>query len=261
MLPFLLNLGGPALKTLSSVLRKKVSVSTVLLVLCLLGAAIYAFKEHDRANSSEELAGWMVQVNDSTQAKIARKELDRRNALSEAAKALHGKVVASVTIHTKPDTIFVPVTEVITSTVSPDSTRTAILEDSTTHKGYKMKITSVAPPYPANLRIGYELTTPAFNPTIGFIKTGSSYAATVMWADMKFTLDDALFIPAERREPNWKLTGEAGLAYNLDDPNKFDPLRTAVTLSYNSVGVSSYTDVTMKNKGVMLKYTKTFWSH
>ncbi len=201
-------LGGAA-----TLLQKQVKVYSVLLVLGLVGVSYMAYKHWTKPSDLE--GNWTQKMNDSTIAVVAKNE-PVKNAVTEAAKTLKGKVVAGATIITAPETVFVQPREVIESTVLPDSTREAVLNDSTA-QGYKIKITAIAPPFPQNLKIGYEFIVPSFHPEIGFVKAGNTYAAVVSWAGKTFEVKDAFVVPAERRVPTWGLYGQGEALYDVTD--------------------------------------------
>src|SRR4051812_9398680 len=130
-----------------------------------------------------------TQLNDSTVAAPASTSLGRHElpALTDAANALHGRLVAGVSFHTRPDSTVRALKEVTTSRV--DSTRKAVLVD-TTKMGVVLHIDAEAPAFPAPLKLGYSLTVPSFSPKVGFVQTGDSYAAIVSWAGQQITVDN-----------------------------------------------------------------------
>jgi hypothetical protein len=142
-----------------------------------------------------------VQLNDSTVAAPAGTSLGRHElpALTDAADALHGKLAAGVSFHTRPDTSVRSLGEV-TTVSRVDSTRTAVLVD-TTKMGVILRVDAEAPAFPAPLKLGYSLTVPAFSPSVGFVQTGDSYAAVVTWADQVVKIDNAFVLP----QPHVKL--------------------------------------------------------
>lgn len=174
-----------------------------------LGVAVCAFAwlawhEHN-VKPPVKLVG-QTQLNDSTVAAPAATSLGRHElpALTDAADALNGKLVAGVSFHTKADTTIRSLKEVTTSTVVGDSTRKAALDD-TTAMGIVLHVDAEAPAFPAALKLGYSLSVPSFNPKVGFVRTGDTYAATVSWGGQKITLDDAFYLPPKK----WRLVAGA----------------------------------------------------
>lgn len=139
-----------------------------------------------------------VQLNDSTVAAPAGTSLGRHElpALTDAAHALNGKLVAGVSFHTKADTTVKPLTEVTTSR-TVDSVRKAVLED-TTAMGITVHIDAEAPAFPAPLKLGYSVSVPAFSPSVGFVQTGNTYAAIVTWGGQQIKIDSAFVLPQPR---------------------------------------------------------------
>lgn len=110
-------------------------------------------------------------------------------------------MVAGVRIVTRADTVFVPVTQTPTE-VKPDGTRVATVSD-TTKGGISVNIHAEAPPYPADLKIGYNVIVPPFTPEVGFVDYGQGrIGAVVSWAGQDFEIEDAYHIP----EKKWFLT-------------------------------------------------------
>lgn len=144
----------------------------------------------------------LVEVNDSTKARNAL--LERENgelrALIDAAKDLNGELIAGMTIVVPAETLYTEASPVDTE-VRPDSSRFAVLEDST--QGYTVRIEAEAPPFPGELRLGYTIITPEFRPEVGFVERDGSYAAVVSWAGREFTIEDAFFDPP--KPPSWSL--------------------------------------------------------
>lgn len=206
----LISLGGRLTKSFlvaaMTLCRKRISVGSVLVALAL---GYGAWELYKTTRDKEELVGWTKTINDSTKAVIAAPSKHDLTPLTDAAKSIHGSLVAGVSIKTKPETLFVPIKEVIQSTVKPDSSREATLQDTTA--GYQIRITAIAPPFPQPLKLGYSFVTPAFHPEVGFVKVGNSYAATVSWGGKQFEIADAFFLPVERRIPSLTLTGHVGV--------------------------------------------------
>lgn len=257
----LLSLGGRlASAILSAVItlsRKRVSVGSVAIALALV---VGAWQFYKATHKQEEPVGWTTHPNDSTTAIVASPSVHDLPALTDAARTLHGKVVAGVSIKTKPDTIFVPTKEVIPSTVLPDSTREATLQQDTA--GYRIRITAIAPPFPQPLKIGYSFITPAFTPEVGFIRTGSSYAAVVSWGGKHLTIPNAVFLPDERRIPSWALTGQVGAESDVGGERVITPA-VALQLSYlreSGLGVAATGTVTQGHNQLQLMLVRRFWS-
>lgn len=164
--------------------------------------------------AAEDLAGYYKQVNDSTVAEVAawKAKAHSLEALKDAAKKEKGGLVAGVEIRTKPDTVYVPVHDVVT--VTKDETRTASLTD-TTKMGIEVEVSAEAPPAPADLKLGYRITVPEFHPQVGFLKKGDSYVALVSWAGQEFTIEDAFHLP-EKKAPRFALIAGASEFATLD---------------------------------------------
>jgi hypothetical protein len=171
------------------------------------------------------------------------------------------KFIAAVTIKTKPDTVRVPVKEVIPSTVLPDGTRKAELTD-TTALGYIVTVKAEIPLAPANPKLGYSFIVPSFEPQVGFVKIGNSYAAVVRWKDQSFTLENAFVVPAERRDPNWNLYASVGGSYSTTEKTYGSP--TAALNLDRKVGKGSFTVSGAANlagdRGIAVRYNRSLWS-
>jgi hypothetical protein len=167
-----------------------------------LGVAVCAFAwlawHNYNAKPPVKLVG-QTQLNDSTVAAPANTSLGRHElpALTDAASALNGKLIAGVSFHTKAETTIRPLKEVTTSTAVGDSTRKASL-DTTTALGIALHVDAEAPAFPAPLKLGYTLSVPSFNPKVGFVETGDTYAATVTWSGQSITIDDAFVLPKNK---------------------------------------------------------------
>jgi hypothetical protein len=179
------------------------------LVVVLFGATLW--REHHRA---AELEGYYKQVNDSTVAEVAawKAKAHSLEALKDAAKEEKGKLVAGVQIRTKPDTVYVPAKVVLTKDSS--GTRTASLTD-TTKMGIEIKVDAEAPPYPAPLKLGYNLVVPEFTPEVGFMKKGDFYVALVSWAGQEFTVENAFHLP-EKPLPRFEVLAGANEYASID---------------------------------------------
>lgn len=141
-----------------------------------------------------QIPGPHVTVNDSTQAQLAaiKAEKQQLQALMDAAKTLRGQLVAGFQITVKGDTL-VRLASPQKTEIRPDSSRFATLADTT--KGYTIEVYGTAPPFPANLQLGYKVTTPEFKPQVGFVKREDGYYAVASWAGQTFTTDHAFFAP------------------------------------------------------------------
>lgn len=168
-----------------------------------------------RTQSAQELAD-AKQLNDSTQAILARTRVERDTlkALYTATKALNGELVAAVKIKVaQRETVFIH--QKIETTLHADGTRTATFKDSVAWA--KLEGTVTAPPQ-GDLGVRYKLTRPAFEPSIGFVKSGDAYLAVVTWQGEKVELTspyvnipppEPFFVPYARAA--WSPFG-AGLA-------------------------------------------------
>lgn len=259
-LSLLFKLGGRLARNLLQaaieISRKRVSVGSVALVLA---SVFVAYQLLKATHKPEDLTGWTKKINDTTTAVIASQDKTKLPALVDAAKATHGTLVAGVTVKTKPDTIFVP-KEVIQSTVSPDSTREATLQQDTA--GYKIRITAVAPPFPQPLKLGYSFITPEFHPEVGFEKVGNSYAAVVSWAGKTYTIENAFFAPAERRLPSWALTGQIGVESDFGSQSLKAPVvALQLTKTFTSgTGISVLGKNVLGHNEVDLVISHRLWS-
>lgn len=148
-----------------------------------------------------------ITVNDSTQAQLAaiRIEKGELQGLVDAEKTLHGKLVAGFQITVKGDTL-VRLAASAPTVVRPDSSRHATLTDTT--KGYTIVVDAEAPPFPANLQLGYHVTTPDFKPQVGFVKRDDGYYAVATWAGQTFTTDHAFFAPEKPHALSLLVGGE-----------------------------------------------------
>jgi hypothetical protein len=179
------------------------------LTLAIVSSIWTAVATNRRANELEAENSVLMQINDSTQARVAKAEGDRNQyrSLYEAEKALNGELMAAVNIRVPADTIYVPVTEVATEYDST-GTRTAAVRD-TADNGALVNIDVTAEPFPAPLQVGYEVVWPEFNPQVGFVRTGDSYTAVVKWGDQEFTLEDAFFVEETEKPLSLLLGAEA----------------------------------------------------
>jgi hypothetical protein len=205
--------------------------------------------------------GWQMRVNDSTLAVVAdhRTERDELPALKDAAETLNGRLVAGVQIHTKADTVYAPLREVIQSTVEPDSTRNAVLVD-TTESGIEVRVEGRAPPYPANLLLGYHIVVPEFNPEVGFVKVGNSYAAVVSWRGKQYTVENAFYAP-QPTLPGWELNVgvRAGVTQEqVNSPQVFAGLQRKVG-DRIMVGITGVSGVELKPQ-LEVSVKRVLWS-
>jgi hypothetical protein len=136
---------------------------------------------HSAQQDAEFRAQTLIRINDSTTARYLRTKAERDSlkGLFDAAKKMRGKLIAGVKVHVPAETLSAPIRDVPTTVRVVDTTRVGILEDST--RGYRLTITTVAPPFPAELRIGYDLQTPEFNPEIGIVQRRDGHYAVVSW--------------------------------------------------------------------------------
>lgn len=186
-------------------LIKQVVVGFLAVVL-LFGAKGY-YDTYAAMKSLEQQNSALIHVNDSTQARVAKLRGDKEmyEALYETEKVLNGKLVAAASITVPADTVIRYRDRVVTVTDST-GTRTAQVQD-TSENGIGIKIDVEAPPFPADLAIGYEITTPEFKPQVGFLRTGETYTAVVTWAGQRYTLEDAFYAP----EKQWPLSLRFGI--------------------------------------------------
>lgn len=193
MFPLLRKLGWRALVTM--------------FVMACLAIAARSYVEERRARiDAEHRFAQVVIVNDSIQARLAKlaRERDELLALKEAADQMRGDLVAGVKIRVVRDTVYVPVAPVATEI--EDSTRIAVLADTT--DGYRIRIETRAPPFPAPLEIGYEIETPEFQPEVGFIRRPEGYYAVVSWAGRTVETSEAFFKPEKERSLSLWTGGE-----------------------------------------------------
>lgn len=122
-------------------------------------------------------------LDDSTQAALTAAKADRDSlrVLLQAAKQLNGQLVAAVRLAVqKRETTYIHQT--LETVRYGDSSRIAYFQDSASW--YLLKAKIVAPPFPAALVLdSLTLTRPAFNPAVGFIRSGNAHFAVVTWQD------------------------------------------------------------------------------
>lgn len=143
--------------------------------------------------ADSKLLGWkldqQVQLSDSTAAELADTRLDRdryAGLLRDVEDSIHGKLIAAVLIRVpKRDTVIVY--DTLETERRPDSTRTATFRDSTFAGVISGQV--VAPPFPAALSLQYQVSRPAFAPTVGFFQVGKRHIAVVTWQGERFELD------------------------------------------------------------------------
>ncbi len=137
-----------------------------------------------------------VQLNDSTQAKLAASKLEKDSleVLLKAAKQLNGKLIAAMRIKV-PAKETVIVHDTTETLVYADGTRTSVFKDSL--EWVKLSGTVTAPPYPAPLKVTYDITRPAFNPAVGLIQSGDAVYAVVSWQNEKASIQ----VPYQRIPP------------------------------------------------------------
>lgn len=151
------------------------------------------------APSVTECAAVRLVVNDSTTATCARLEADAKElaALRAAAKDMGGTPVAGVRIVVERDTLYLPAADVPTDT--GEGHRVARLVDTTAD--YTVTVHAEAPPYPAPLRLGYEVITPERSAEIGFVRHASGVYATVTGRGIRATSAFYDIRPAPRERP------------------------------------------------------------
>lgn len=179
------------------------------LALVLLGSAGSAIKNYMWAKDLLAQKDMLIHINDSTQARVAQLK-NENEGLEDAARTLRGQLVAALTLEIPAETVYQTVREVETDTVFADSayparTRRAVLND-TTESGIGISIEAIAPPYPANLQLGYSVFLPSFSPEVGFIEKDNQYFAVVSWGGHDFTVENPFFLPPKR----WPLSLRAG---------------------------------------------------
>lgn len=120
------------------------------------------------------------QLNDSTVARLASANQDRdaMHGLLIAKDKLQGKLIAGFVVKVpKRDTLVIH--DTLVTTLGSDSTRSASFSDSTF--AGRLTGTVTAPPCCAALQLKYQLTRPAFAPSVGFVQVGDKQVAVVTW--------------------------------------------------------------------------------
>jgi hypothetical protein len=191
-----------------------------LLALCWGGAVEWSHERRAHAEA-EFRAQSLLRLNDSTTARYMRLrgEKDSLAALYAAAKQMKGKLIAGIQINVPPETLKVPVPFPV-ETVIKDSTRIGTLTDSV--RGYTVKITAVAPPFPANLKIGYEIATPPFNPQVGIVERSDGYFAVVHWNGQRSEAGYAFYTPPKKRRFVPLIGNQVWVANDPKNPIGFD---------------------------------------
>lgn len=175
------------------------------------------FRERTSRLDADARSQELLVINDSTTARAARLrgERDSLAALFRAAKEMRGTLVAGVRILVKGDTIFRTDTTTITQ-IFPDSTRTATRTDSV--NGYGVTITATAPPFPQDLRLGYELRTPKFEPEVGIVQRKDGYYAVVSWGGQKAQTGYAFYTPPKQRRIHAMVGSQVWISPNVLRP-------------------------------------------
>jgi hypothetical protein len=160
---------------------------------------------------TQNCVGITMVVNDSTQAICTKLKADRTELLGlrAAAAQMDGTVVAGTKIIIKTDTLWLPPTETPTDTF-PDRSRVATLSDTTAD--YTVTFTAEAPPFPANLRLGYQVVTPERTAEVGFVKADGGYYAVVTGRGI--TATQSFFNPTPEREFPLGLYAGGGVSGN-----------------------------------------------
>jgi hypothetical protein len=109
---------------------------------------------------------------------VDRADKDALAGLLEATNKLHGELLAGMLLHLPGRDTTINHIAIPTET-HPDSTRTATFQDST-YAG-TLHATVTAPPCCRPLGISYQLTSPDFDPQIGFVQVGDTVTAVVYW--------------------------------------------------------------------------------
>lgn len=188
----------------TKITERQITVGTLLKIMVVLAIGYYIYDLRQQVQLTQMQAGWVKQINDSTMAQIAALQVERDAllGLQNAARSMRGQLVAGVQIRTKADTVVRVLGDA--ETVMEGETRRASVEDSTA-LGVKIRVDAEAPPYPAPLRIGYNVTVPEFNPEVGFVKVGDQYAAVVTWRGQTYTVENSFYRPEAVRQPKWVL--------------------------------------------------------
>lgn len=136
----------------------------------------------------------VVRLNDSTLALLAQAEADRERLQGQltAAETLNGTLLAAVKLRVaRRDTLLVH--DTLVTTLLADSTRTATFRDSTFAGVVEGTVT--APPCCAALGLTYQVTRPAFEPSIGLVRVGDQVVATVVWQGERAEITHAFATP------------------------------------------------------------------
>lgn len=160
----------------------------------LLWAGISLWRDSRHAKTATCMDVTLV-VSDSTEAQCAKITSDRHEllALKDAAKHMHGDLVAGTKIIVKRDTVTRVDTQVVTVT-RPDGTRLATLTDTT--DDYRVTVRAEAPPSGA-LTLGYEVITPERRIEVGFVKRPDGYYAVASGKGVRTA--ESFFQPEKER--------------------------------------------------------------
>lgn len=176
----------------------KITWQVVLGFAILIAVAVwYGTQRISRAEQAAIVAelknNFQKQVNDSTLARLATSQADKKalQGLLETANELNGKLVAGLVVHVPPQNTTIDHPELPTQVI--DSTRVASFKDSTVAGNIEGLIT--APPCCAPLGITYNLTSPAFDPAVGFVQIGDTIAAIVQYRGQKVEIRSPYALP------------------------------------------------------------------
>lgn len=186
------------------------------LVACAITAAVAARCADDSAEVTRLKlnAGQQVAITRAVQGRLAETEL-RRDQYAEQLKAadkLNGELVVAIRLKVpRRDTLLVH--DTLETTVMVDGSRRADFRDSTFAGVLHGTVT--APPYPAPLGLQYTLTRPAFSPSVGLVRVGQRFVATVEWQGEHVEVDapyaDAELVRPPRFSPWVELLTDPGL--------------------------------------------------
>lgn len=185
----------------------KLPMKELVLVFVLVFLGWNQYQQRQDSRMMAALLQHQIALNDSTWAILAsgKTRSGELEAVKTGAKELGGKLVAGVRLVTRADTVYVPLREA--ETTQQDSIRYAQVRD-TTESGVEIAVDAEAPPYPAPLKLGYQVVVPPFTPEVGFVRVGDRYTAVVSWRGQQVQVEDAYFDATAKevaRTPAWAL--------------------------------------------------------
>jgi hypothetical protein len=146
--------------------------------------------------------------SDTVFVKTASARADIPTPIAEVARRSGGKVIASVAMRVPArDTVIVHSTVPTNTTV--DSVRQATFRDSTFAGVVEGLI--IAPPCCAPLELTYRIHRPEFEPSVGFVRTGSRVSAVVAWRGEQVELETPFAAKTGERLVQAWLQGVRGL--------------------------------------------------